>query len=562
MRELWATTDRKAQLDPLRKLSQEADLERWPAQSLLLLYGALIGAGDPHSAEALLRRSQTVHPQDVWVNYNLGMVLEKLSRRDEAIRFYTAARAIRPETAHELAHALAARGQSDEAIWVFRHLRHLRPGNARHLARLGEALKEKGLSHEADEVLEAVVAVSRERVRLRQHVAVAHFALGYTLAAQAKYGEAIAEYRTAIRLKPNYAEAHNNLGVVHCQQGRLEEGIAELRTALQLEPNYAEAHANLGNALQDRGELEEAIAEYRAALRIKPDEAAFHSNLGTALQDQGREDEAIAQYREALRLEPNNAIAHMNLGNVLKGQGKMQEAMTEYRTALSLQPNYAPAHFNLGLALRSQGEFKEAIAELRKARDLPKTDPGLAQQVERELKEIERQASLATRLPAVLAGKLKPADATEMLGFAQLCYEKKLQNASARFWSQAFQAQPKLADDMQPQNRYNAACAAALAGSGQGKDVPAPDEATKAQWRKQALEWLRADLAFWTRQVETGPPQARQFVAQTLQHWKADTDLAGIRDEAALAKLPADEQKACRALWSEVDAILRRVLTK
>ena len=64
--------------------------------------------------------------------------------------------------------------------------------------------------------------------------------------------------------------------------------------------------------------------------------------------------------------------------------------------------------------------------------------------------------------------------------------------------------------------------------------------------RQQALDWLKAELAAWTRLLESGPPQAREAVAKTLQHWKADTDLAGIRDEAALAKLPEDERKACR----------------
>jgi hypothetical protein len=54
------------------------------------------------------------------------------------------------------------------------------------------------------------------------------------------------------------------------------------------------------------------------------------------------------------------------------------------------------------------------------------------------------------------------------------------------------------------------------------------------------------------------PPQARQSAAQTLLHWKADPDLAGIRNEAALAKRPEAEQKACRALWAEVGALLKK----
>ena len=140
----------------------------------------------------------------------------------------------------------------------------------------------------------------------------------------------------------------------------------------------------------------------------------------------------------------------------------------------------------------------------------------------------------------------------------KMCYDKKLHGASARFWAEAFQAEPNLAHDTKVQNRYNAACAAALAGTGQGKDDPPLDDGKKAQWRKQAIDWLKADLAAWSKVLEGCSPQARRSIAQTLQHWKADTDLAGLRDAAALAKLPDDEQKACRALWAELDALLAK----
>jgi serine/threonine-protein kinase len=158
----------------------------------------------------------------------------------------------------------------------------------------------------------------------------------------------------------------------------------------------------------------------------------------------------------------------------------------------------------------------------------------------------------------VLRGENQPKNAAERFEFGSLCYNLKRYSASARLIAEAFQADPKLAEDMKVQNRYNAACAAALAGCGQGRDEPPMDEAAKSRWRKQAIEWLKADLAFWNRQVETGPQQAKAFVVQTLQHWKVDTDLAGIRDEAALAKLPEDERKACRSLWTEVDALIKK----
>jgi eukaryotic-like serine/threonine-protein kinase len=170
--------------------------------------------------------------------------------------------------------------------------------------------------------------------------------------------------------------------------------------------------------------------------------------------------------------------------------------------------------------------------------------------------------ALSRRLPVILRGEENPRDSTERLTLAQMAYDRAHFTAAARLWAESFQMQPKLADDMQLQNRYNAACAAALAGSGQGKDDPPLDEAAKARWRRQAIEWLNADLVFWTKQVEKGPQQTRVAVSQTLQHWKADTDLAGLRDEAALAKLPDEERKAWQVLWGEVDGALRKAMTK
>jgi hypothetical protein len=53
-------------------------------------------------------------------------------------------------------------------------------------------------------------------------------------------------------------------------------------------------------------------------------------------------------------------------------------------------------------------------------------------------------------------------------------------------------------------------------------------------------------------------PGNKELVAKTLTHWKQDTDLAGIRDEQELAKLPEDERKAWQSLWADVDALLKR----
>ena len=49
---------------------------------------------------------------------------------------------------------------------------------------------------------------------------------------------------------------------------------------------------------------------------------------------------------------------------------------------------------------------------------------------------------------------------------------------------------------------------------------------------------------------------------QRLRQWRPDSDLAGIRDATALAKLPPAERAACAQLWIDVAALLRKAEEK
>jgi hypothetical protein len=69
---------------------------------------------------------------------------------------------------------------------------------------------------------------------------------------------------------------------------------------------------------------------------------------------------------------------------------------------------------------------------------------------------------------------------------------------------------------------------------------------------------LRADLALSTKQVEAGKSTERQVVQDRLRHWQQDSDLAGLRADPALAKLPAAEREACRQVWADVAALLKK----
>jgi hypothetical protein len=46
-------------------------------------------------------------------------------------------------------------------------------------------------------------------------------------------------------------------------------------------------------------------------------------------------------------------------------------------------------------------------------------------------------------------------------------------------------------------------------------------------------------------------------VSQALTRWRTDPDLVGLREQAELTRLSADERKDCLALWMEVNNVSR-----
>ncbi len=365
--------DLAARLEALRRLAKAAPFATLGPISLDLLGRALTDAGDPGGAETVLRRAHQRHPGDVWINYDLAVALEKLARRQEAIRYYTAARSLRPETAHSLAHALGNSGDRDEEIAVFEDLRRLRPGIGRHLGCLGGALQDQGRLQEADAILEEAAAANREAIRKRPNDASSHFTLGFVLRKQEKIDEAIAEYRTAISIQPDDAASHDNICELLGQQGKLDEAIAEHRIAIRIQPDFANAHNTFGYVLSAVAQDEAAAAvEYREAIRLQPDFARAHNNLARALHHLGDMDEALVEYRTACRLQPDSVEFLINLGEVLELEEKRDEAIVTYRTAIRVRPDSADSHNDLAWVMIktpycSAQERSEALEHARQA---------------------------------------------------------------------------------------------------------------------------------------------------------------------------------------------------
>jgi tetratricopeptide (TPR) repeat protein len=287
--------------------------------------------------------------------------------------------------------------------------------------------------------------------------------------------------------------------------------------------------------------------------------AAAHNNLGVALQARGKADEAIAAWRKALHLRPGLAEAHSSLGVALRAQGKADEAIAACREAIRLRPDDANAHCNLGFALWDRGQFREALIAIRRGHELGSRDPRWPHPSAEWVRQSQRLVELDAKLSAVFRGEVKPGGAAERAELARFCRRyKQRYAASARFYAEAFGEQPKLAGDLRQGYRYDASCAAALAAAGKGKDGDKLDEEERAHLRQQALGWLRADLVLRSKQLQSWWPGTVDQARRALKHWQQDPDLAGLRDEAALAKLPGAERAGWRKLWNDVAALRKQ----
>jgi hypothetical protein len=189
-------------------------------------------------------------------------------------------------------------------------------------------------------------------------------------------------------------------------------------------------------------------------------------------------------------------------------------------------------------------------------------DSGGLAEAERQLVELREtdpaMADFDARLKAIVKGEQQPKDVGERLQLAQRAYDLTRHGAAARLWRDALELDPRLGDDREAQHRYNAACAAALAGCGQGRDDPPPSIDQKTKLRQLALGLLTAELGAWTKLLETAKKEQRGAIVTILEHWRRDVDLVGIRDDAGLAKLPEAERAAFRKLWSDVDTLLKK----
>jgi hypothetical protein len=219
-------------------------------------------------------------------------------------------------------------------------------------------------------------------------------------------------------------------------------------------------------------------------------------------------------------------------------------------------------HHQLGQSLLLVGRFRDALRHQQLGQQLAEKEPRWRALCARSAEEAQQLADLDERLPAVLKRRVaRPGGLAELVGFAWVCYYKRLYGDSVRFFGDLLadkDAALVMGEKGRALQSFNAACAAAKAGSGQGEEAGRHDERQRQAWRKQGLAWLKVSLTYWQKQLSSDDPGARAEARSRLQFWRKTRALTALRDPGAAAGHSAEERAEVAAFWAEVERSLRQ----
>jgi serine/threonine-protein kinase len=485
---------------------------------------------------------------------SLGIILENQNKPEQALQAYREAARLAPAHADTLAYlgmALLRREKFDEAVVYLQEVARLQEKNPVAHLRLAQALRGQRRYREALEALHKAIPLQPMNPALRDELINVLWDSGQTAAAEV-------EARKLIKEAPNRFEGYHLVGQIHLARHELAPAAGAFTQAILCGILRPGGYVNLGLVYQRGGKFLQAELLFRLALLLDSRSGDAHLALGRLYLDLRRPTWAEAEFRTLQKIFPRSGMALSGLSQALAAQHKVQEAFEAAHQATLIEPLAAEHPVRLGEALLLRGSFIEALNAFREAKRLFRATQNAVHPlpIDERIREAARCLELDGVLTAVQSKRARLTDAKLLAELARFCAERKDQPAAAvRFFTEVFAAVPSLADDLDAGHRFHAACAAIQAAAGQGDAAKASDE-ERTRLRRQALDWLRADVTAWRTRLEKSSPQERTAVLLRLRDIKDDFTLSSALSEAALLKLPSKERAAWQALATDLDALI------
>lgn len=192
----------------------------------------------------------------------------------------------------------------------------------------------------------------------------AWFLLGQARGLLNEHAEAETCFKKAAVYQPKNTDLWFNLGIGYSSRAMFRQAIdCYQKSILYTDAIKVEAYHNLGSCLLEIESYDEAAAVFQGLLRHH-DSADLQALLGIALQGEGNHAGAIAAYGCALARGMNNYTLNLNLGTCHFTRHDFVQAVQFSEQALALKPGDAVAEYNLARSWLEQGEIAKALALL------------------------------------------------------------------------------------------------------------------------------------------------------------------------------------------------------
>ena len=285
-----------------------------PATLHLLGY-ALSDVGAADHAVSLLRRAQRQYPGDLWLNDALGWLCYSTPQPpqyDESVRFYTAARAIRPRNPHmaySIGRALRDKGSFAEAIAEFTKAIELKPDHR-------DAWWDRAYCYSELGQPESALADCSKVIESNPTLALAWSSRSWAYANLGQNDKALADSSRAIELDPKLAHAWNNRSWAYETWGNMTRRLPIPPRPSSWIPSSRSRGTTGAGPMKTWGNM-------TRRLPIPPRPSSWTPAGGLVALPQlvylhlGQYDKAIADYAKASELDPKNANAHNERGLAL-----------------------------------------------------------------------------------------------------------------------------------------------------------------------------------------------------------------------------------------------------
>ncbi len=400
-----------------------------------------------YSLERIYKKKLDQSPSDANVTTNLGAILQKQGKFDEALAYYAKAEQLDKTNVNARLNVGTLYQQKKDykkALEAYDSILLIYPKNVQANLYKAQTLEETGRTQEAISLYEKVLALDPN-----------NNTAGYQLKNILRTTLSTPEFVDYVKKHSTSGKPADELYLyaldLH-KENKLDDAIAIYKEVIAMSPN-AEVYVNLAIALSQKKDYNNAVSMLKIAQSKFPDNAQVKETLNSIYGEvndikltKASEYYNAGQYEEALKIysgiTPMTEDIMLTIATCWQNLDNTQEALNAYKKAFELNPNSADtAYYIATILIDNENSKEEGIQYLNKALALD-PDNQDAKQLQAYLNEQGEMQNLETAMNLFEQEKYD-----ESLAMLDTIIAKNPQNAYALYYrGMIYDAKEKFAE--------------------------------------------------------------------------------------------------------------------